>query len=138
MEPGGGGKKKLGSKALGFGKKVTIALRRSSQSSCATLMTATATQAAKKAQERAQTAAAVASKQVQTAVTAELQEDDLRSVLRDKLIGGLGHLKELSSEDVYCVAPDEQSLDLWKTSLLPLRSFSPANSTPLFWMYSRL
>jgi hypothetical protein len=92
-------KTKLGSKALGFGKK-----------------------AAKKAQQRAQAVASEASKQVQSAVTgAELQDDDIRGILRGKLIGGLGNLKELASQDIYCVAPDDKSLALWKTALLPLR-----------------
>ena len=66
-----GKKKKLGSKALGFAKKN-----------------------AKKAQEKAQAAAAQASQAVQDTVTgADLAEDDLRSIMRGKLIGGIGDLK---------------------------------------------
>ena len=76
---------------------------------------------AKKAAKKAAAAAESQKQQIQSrASSAELTTNDLRSVMRGKLVMGADRLHEMTSKNMVVAAPDQYSMDMWKTALRPV------------------
>jgi hypothetical protein len=89
----GGGSRKVASKGLSFAKA-----------------------AGNKAKAKA---VAAAEAKRQRAATAELSENDLRAIMRGKLVQGADNLAFMTSKSMVVAAPDQFSMDMWKSALQP-------------------
>jgi hypothetical protein len=64
-------------------------------------------------------AVAAAEGKRQRAATAELSENDLRAIMRGKLVQGADNLSFMTSKSMVVAAPDQFSMDMWKSALQP-------------------
>ena len=86
------GKRKVASKGLGFAKKQ-----------------------ADKAKAKA---AEMAAEKKDQKMAAELKDNDLRSMMRGKLVAGAAEIDFMASKSMIVAAPDQFSMDMWKSALV--------------------
>jgi hypothetical protein len=65
-------------------------------------------------------ASSTASASIKRAEEAELADDDLRSIIRNKLVAGREKVEFMASSSMIVAAPDQKSKDMWQVALQPL------------------